>query len=69
MLRLRRRTRTLITVLLIGAASLVLVTYFLEIPRSTLLTFLGGSLLFVLALMLLALAAVGLLKFLGKYFR
>ena len=64
-----RRNRNVITALLISAASLVLVVYVLEIPYEELLSVFLGTLLFVFIIIVLAVAAIALIKGLGRLLR
>lgn len=60
--RLTKKTRNVISGFMVGAAALVAVAYFLELPRGLLLEHFLASLVFVLLTIVLAILAIVVVK-------
>lgn len=66
LLKIRKKTGAVIAGILIGMACLWGIALWQDIPPRQLLTLLAGSLLLVLAIMLLAMLLIGALKLAGR---
>lgn len=64
--RLSKKNRNTISGLLVGLASLYAVSTYMEVPQQQLNTFLLGTLLFFVGILILASLAILILKLLGK---
>jgi hypothetical protein len=68
-MKITRKTRNLISVFLVGAASLYFVVLFLEVPGGEVFDFFLAVLAFVVGLMMLSVLTIALVKGLSRLFR
>ena len=64
-----RKNRTIVTGILVGIASIIVVTVYVDIPREQVIEFLVATFMFVLGIILLAVVAIIVLKtlvYIGK---